>query len=110
MCIDAIDPRSDLVSKQDFLCKADGEDGKPHRHVVPLDAERVLGKELRNHLVVVDDRAGNEMGEDCHEFAVCQEGAILRLPAVRIDEICCLREREERDAERQHDVRQVEEV
>ena len=40
--IDIIDPRSDLVRNQDFLCESEREDCEPGRHVVPLDVERAL--------------------------------------------------------------------
>lgn len=59
---------------------------------------------------MVDDWPSDQMRKDRHEFAVSQEGLVPCLPAIRVDKVGRLREREERDAERQDNVLQMEDV
>ena len=62
-----------------------------------------MARELGHHLLVVDDRSGDELGEEGDEQQVVGEVVFAGLAAVGIDEVGDLLEGEERDAERQDD-------
>ena len=62
-----------------------------------------LDGELRHHFLVVQDRARDQVREVGHEQHVVREVVFLRLAVVRVGQVRDLRERVERDAERQDD-------
>ena len=57
---------------------------------------------------MVHDRAGDELGEEGHEQRVVDEVQPIDLAPVRVHEEGDLLEREERDANRQHDLAEEE--
>src|SRR5262249_36779354 len=86
----------------------DREHGKSHRQVVPHLLTRAPAPgdeagELRHHLAMVDDRAGNEMREESDEQAVGDEAALGRLALIGIHQERDLLESEEGYCERQHE-------
>ena len=91
------------VGQHDLLPQAGREEGQPHREIGMAEAHRFRLPELRHHLLVVDDRPGDELREEGHEQAVVQEPVFRRLALGGIDQIRHLLEGEERDAERQDD-------
>jgi hypothetical protein len=98
----------DVVCDDDFLEQADQQDGGADGGIDPAVVAPGLAHELRHHLLVVDDRPGDELGEEGDEEQVVGEVVFAGLAAVGIDEVGDLLEGEEGNAERQHDVRQVE--
>ena len=94
------------VGQHHFLRQADRENGDAeregrHRH-------RGLLSKLSNHFAVVHDRAGDELGEEGHEQRVVDEVQPIDRAPVRVHEEGDLLEREERDANRQHDLAEEE--
>ena len=58
------------VGDHDLLEQADREDGEADREVSMRAGAGRLAIELRHHLLVVDDRAGDQLGEEGDEQAV----------------------------------------
>ena len=61
-------------------------------------------RELRHHLRVMQHRPGDQVRKVGHEQRIVHETWFACLVLIDVDEIGDLREREERNAERQHDV------
>ena len=102
------DPRGKAVRQHDLLEQAEREQREPLRHILPMHGKGGRGHELRDHLLMVDDRPRDEMRENRHKLQIGKQRTVPRLAAVGIDEIRGLRERIEGNAERQHDLRQAE--
>ena len=66
-----------------------------------------LRVELRHHLRVMNDGAGDEMGEEADEEEVGERALRLGFALAEIDEVGDLREGEEGDAERKDDTAEV---
>ena len=82
----------------DLLEKADDEDRDPGRKVDSYPPGAVA-PELRQHLAMMDDRAGDELREEGHEQRIAQQRALPDAASMDIGEIGDLLEREERDAD-----------
>ncbi|MET4765659.1 hypothetical protein ABH970_006031 [Bradyrhizobium ottawaense] len=65
---------------------------------------RLLPLELRDHILVVEDRPGDQMREISHEQRVVRQRIGCDLPAIGVHQEGDLRERVEGDADRQQDV------
>ncbi len=83
--------------------QADDEDGQPDREILAARVRRRRRGELRHHLLVVIERPGEEVREEGDEDDVAQEIIGRCVAACHVDQERYLREREERDADRQHD-------
>ncbi|MPM24677.1 hypothetical protein SDC9_71161 [bioreactor metagenome] len=91
----------DAVGQQHLLGQADHEQHSAHRQVLGLEAVvRRVGK-LRNHLLVVQDGAGDQMREEGDEEHIAQKAFFLDQTRAAIQQKADLREGEERDAQRQ---------
>ena len=73
--------------------------------VSPLRSQRL---ELRHHLLVVEDRPGDQVGEVGDEQAVIDRIVLLGLAAVSVDQEGDLGEGVERDPDRQEDAQRLE--
>ena len=83
------------------------EDGQPERDIVVVDAKCTLRDELRHHILVIQNRACYQMGENRHEFAIGHKRMITCLTAIGINQISRLGKGKKRDTKRKHNVRQV---
>ena len=63
-----------------------------------------LGRRTRHDLAIMQDRAGDQMREEGHERGVVDQATIPGGALFDVDQVADLREREERDAERQDHV------
>ena len=98
----------DAVGKDGFLEQAEGEDAEADGHVLRARGERAGLHELRQHVAVMDDGAGDELREEGDEERVVGEAVFARLALVRVDQIGDLLEGEEGDGQRQDDGVEVE--
>src|SRR5947207_758825 len=90
-----------LVGNQHLLGEPQQEPGEAEREVVGVQREpaaRAAG-ELRHHLLVVQNGAGNQVREVGDEQQVREKALHLSLSLSEIDQIRDLRESEKRDAE-----------
>ena len=113
---------SELVGDENFFREAHEEPGEAERDVFGTEGEAasrwdrseglvegfgfVFGAdlaELRHHLLVVEDGAGDEVGEEGDEDEIGEEVLSLGLSLREIDEVGDLREGEEGDSERKKD-------
>lgn len=94
------------VGDHGLLEEADGEDHQADHQVAPVDAREHAALKLGHHFLVVDDRPGDELGEEGREQREVQELHLLGFAAGAVDQIGDLLEGEERDRQRQHDPRQ----
>ena len=60
--------------------------------------------ELRHHLPIMHDRAGDELGEEQDEQTVVLQRERIDTPRVDVDQECDLLEGDERDPQRQDDL------
>jgi len=91
----------DGIREQHFLREADREQRTAHRQVFRAEAVAFRVGELRHHFLVMQDRPGDQVREERHEQHVAQQAALADDARAAIEQIADLREREERDAERQ---------
>ena len=98
--------RRERVGEAHFLHQADRQQEESRGEMERLRLLVRRGGELRHHLAVMQDRPGKQMRKEAHEQRVVEKTGLFRPAAMDVDEICNLREGEEADAERQHDVRQ----
>ena len=95
------------VGQDQLLEEPDREKMEARRQVQPVRLGAFRLVELRHHLVVQDDRAGQQMGEEQDIQRVVQQRIADRgLAAVAIDQIGNLAEGEEADGQWQHHVLQ----
>ena len=90
------------VCKHDLLEQSGDEHREPaarQQRIAPV----ALILELRDHLGVVDQRAGDQVGKERDEQRVAHDVALGARAAHHVDEIGDLLECEERDRNRQHD-------
>ena len=71
----------EVVGQHDLLEQAGEEDGQADREVHPALGAESAALELRQHLLVVDDGAGDELGEESDEEQVVDEMILLGFPA-----------------------------
>ncbi len=100
----AVGVDSETVGEQDLFAEAHGEPGEADGEVVGLQAEVALLLELRHDFCVVQDGAGDEMGEEGDEEEVALEVLLVRGALLQVDEVGDLGEGEKGDAEREDDV------
>ena len=100
---DRRDELRQIVGDHHFLEQAGGEDRQPARRQ-HCRASGAAALELRDHLGVMHQRAGDQMREEGHEQRVADDVALDLGAAHHVDQIGDLLEGEEGDAERQHDV------
>ncbi len=90
------------VGEDDLLREPDAEQGKPGGH--PVRPQGTAPAKLRNHLVMVEDRPGDEVGEVGDEREVLKEVGLVGRPGIGVDQERDLSEREEGDPERKEDL------
>src|ERR1700686_4786434 len=95
---------AELVGQHDLLRETEQEEGNAIGEQVELEGEQARLAKLRQQLVVVDDRPGDDGGEEGDEQGVVQRGRKRRDGGAAVDEKLDLLEREEGDAERQQDI------
>ncbi len=70
-----------------FLEQAEGEDAEADGHVLRARGERAGLHELRQHVAVMDDGAGDQLREEGDEERVVGEAVLARLALVRVDQV-----------------------
>ena len=101
------DQRRDAVGEKRLLEQPGKEQGQPDAHILLVEAAR-RGVELRHHLAVMHDRAGDELRKEQDEQTVVLERERLDAPGLYVDQEGDLLKGDEGHAERQDDVRQHE--
>ena len=98
------DLAGERVGKQDLFRETEGEkiDAPAERIRPEAPVLRIL--ELRDHLVVQHDGAGDELGKERDKGQVLQQRIMRRVSQRPIGDEGNLLEGEEADSERQHDV------
>ena len=98
------DQRLDAVGQAGLLEQADGEDDQAAQDQMRIGALGLRALELRDHVLVVQDRPGDQMREIGDEQRVMRQRVARDLAPVGIDQKRDLGEGVEGDADRQHDV------
>ena len=90
--------------EQNFLEQSHGEKAYPHGHVFVVEEIILCRRELGHHFLVIDDGAGDEVRENCHEFTVGQKSVVFRFPAIDIHEVSRLGEGEKGNPQGQNNL------
>src|SRR5439155_308508 len=91
------------VRDERLLEQADGENSKPDSNIFRRNNSADLGSELRHHLAMMKDRAGDQMGEIGDKKRVFSEALFVGIAAIDVGKISDLGESKKGDAEWQHD-------
>ena len=95
----------DPVGDNHLLEKSHREDRQSHGQIVGVGTKDITAAELRQHLAVMNNWAGDQLGKERDEQAVVDE-TVLGAPAgVGINQVGDLLKREERDRQWKHDGR-----
>src|SRR2546426_820790 len=96
-----IGPWRKTVCEDNLLEKSDRQKREPDRYHEGVELEGRIPFELRHHVLMMDDRPRHQVGKKRYEQEVVLGAVFLRLALVDVDQKRYLREREERDSERQ---------
>src|SRR5690606_37883264 len=103
-----IGPGGECVRNDDLLEQPYREQEETERNV-PVTLDQVACRhELRHHLAMMHDGAGDQLGEKCNEEHVAQQVVFERPLPMTVHQVRDLLESEETDGERQHDLGQDE--
>lgn len=94
---------AERIREQDLFREAHGKDQGPGRDIVVVDPVSVSACELRHHLPVMQHRTCDEMRKVGDEQQVMNEVRFFDLALPAVDQDCDLRERKERNPDRQVD-------
>src|SRR4051794_20972576 len=96
--------RLDTVGEDDLLEEARGEPAQACQQRSGIETKGPGPSELRHHLLVMQDRARDQMREVRDEQTIMDWIIFISFVTVAVDQKCNLGEREKRDADRQGDV------
>ena len=102
---DRVEIGREIVGEQGLLGEAQGEERHAERNVIAALLGVTDLAKLRDQVIVPDDGSGNEMGEVADEQRVVDQRIAWSAAAAGIDQVADLLEREERNRQRQEQMR-----